>query len=62
MRPPSVCNPAFYHMHHYTVQLLGIWSSVHITIWQASALYWLEGPIQGCICHVTDLLDVDIGI
>ena len=33
-----------------------------IVIWQASVLYWPEGPIQDSGCHITDLLDVDIGI
>ena len=33
-----------------------------IVIWQASALYWPKGPIECCACHITDLLDVDIGI
>ena len=24
-------------------------------------MYWPFGPIQGCACHITDLLDVDTG-
>ena len=33
-----------------------------VAIWQASVLYWPEGLIQDSGCHITDLLDVDIGI
>ena len=33
-----------------------------IVIWQASVLYWPFGPIQDSGCHITDLLDLDIGI
>ena len=33
-----------------------------IVILQASVLYWPLRPIQDSGCHITDLLDVEIGI
>ena len=41
----------FYHMHHYTMQLLGIWSSVHNICmpWVSATSRFMEWP-QNWVC------------